>query len=165
MSERTHPVRMVLVAFFLGALTQAAQANPRINVSQGLTQVGAPLAIHGYDPVEYFTEGRAVIGEAAYTIVHEGAAYRFASESNKKAFEMDPERYLPQYGGFCAFGVALGAKFDGDPRLFAIVDGKLYLNLNPAIQKKWNEDRARNIEKAQENWPRIRDKDPRELKS
>lgn len=163
MSSKTSPTRLAIATLALAALALAAQAGTPVNVSQGMTLAGVPLAIHGYDPVAFFTAGKAVVGEAAHTAVHQGAAYRFANEGNKKAFEKEPGRYAPQYGGFCAYGVALGAKFDGDPRVFAVSDGKLYFNLNPDIQKKWNEDRAGNIRKAEENWPTIRDKDPAEL--
>lgn len=155
--------RIALAALALVALPLAAHAGTRTNVSQGLTLAGAPLAIHGYDPVAFFTEGKALIGQAAHTVVHEGAAYQFTSDANQRAFERNPDRYLPRYGGFCAYGAALGAKFDGDPRVWAVVDGRLYFNLNPDIQKKWDEDRAGNIGKADRNWPQIRDQDPAEL--
>ena len=102
-----------------------------VNASTGMTLAGAPLAIHGYDAVAYFDDGAARIGKAAHTATHGNTAYRFVSEANKKKFESNPARYAPQYGGYCAFGVAVGAKFDGDPTLFRIVDDKLYLNLNP----------------------------------
>ena len=125
---------------------------------------GKALALKGYDPVAYFTEGEARVGSDAHVAVHDGAAYRFVSEANRKAFEKEPGRYLPQFGGFCAYGVTVGAKFDGDPRVFAVVDGKLYLNLNPDIQAKWEEDVKGNIGKAETGWQGIRDKDPGELK-
>ena len=87
-----------------------------------------------------------------------------SSEANKEKFEKDPERYAPQYGGYCAFGVSVGAKFDGDPALFRVVDDKLYLNLNPEIQTTWGKDIPGNIAKADGNWSRIREKAPSELK-
>ncbi len=147
------------------SLAPAAHAAGRINVSSGLTLTGsAPLAIHGYDPVAFFTEGKAIVGQAAHSAAHDGAAFYFASEKNQKAFEANPSRYLPQYGGFCAFGVSVGAKFDGDPRLFAVVKDKLYFNLNPDIQAKWKADIEGNIKKAEGNWPKIQDKAPGELK-
>ena len=141
-----------------------ARAAERINVTAGLAFSGSPLAIHGYDPVAFFTENRAVLGLAAHTVTHDGATFYFASDENRKAFAADPQRYVPQYGGFCAFGVALGAKFDGDPRLFALVQDKLYFNLNPEIQEKWQADVSGNLKKAEANWPKIQDKEPRELR-
>lgn len=141
-----------------------ARAGNHVNTSTGMTLAGAPLAIHGYDPVAYFTEGQARVGKAAFTATYDGAAYRFVSQANKEKFGRSPERYAPQYGGYCAFGVSVGAKFDGDPTLFRVVDGKLYLNLNPDIQAKWQQDIPGNIAKADRSWTQIRDKAPAELK-
>lgn len=161
-------IPIVLAAtFVLAAMTTLATpaaAQHDVNLAAGMTLAGAPLAIHGYDPVAFFTEGKAQLGDARHSVAHEGAAYRFVSEANRRKFERSPNRFLPQFGGFCAYGVALGAKFDGDPRLFAIVDGKLYFNLNPEIQTAWEEDRAGNIRKADETWPGIRTADPASLK-
>ncbi len=169
MTTRRTPTLAAKIALPLLAivfsLAPAARAAGRINVSSGLTLTGsAPLAIHGYDPVAFFTEGKAIVGQAAHSVAHDGAAFYFASEKNQKAFEANPSHYLPQYGGFCAFGVALGAKFDSDPRLFAVVEDKLYFNLNPDIQAKWKADLDGNIKKAEGNWPKIQDKAPGELK-
>ncbi len=134
-----------------------------VNTTAGMTLAGAPLAIHGYDSVAYFDEGRARVGKAAFTVKHDDAAYRFVSEANKKKFESNPRRYAPQYGGYCAYGVAVSAKFDGDPTLYRIVDDKLYFNLNPDIQKQWQKDIAGNIAKANRNWTEIKEKAPSEL--
>jgi hypothetical protein len=82
--------------------------------------------------------------------------------SSLQAFKAHPERYVPQYGGFCAFGVSVGAKFDGDPQLWKIVDGKLYLNLNPDIQEQWEKDIPSHIGKADKHWPAIKDTTPAE---
>lgn len=131
------------------------RSDVQVNVNSSLTGAKAPLAIHGYDPVAYFTTGLPTLGSAKFTTAHEGAAYRFASAANQAAFEENPEAYLPQFGGFCAFGVTVGKKFDGDPRVFAIVDGKLYLNLNPDIQGMWNKDVPGNIAKARGQWGEI----------
>jgi len=150
-------------AVFLLSPASAVGAH-HVNTSTGMTLAGAPLAIHGYDAVAYFTEGRALIGKATFTATYNGAAYRFSSQANKDKFERNPERYAPQFGGFCAFGVSVGAKFDGDPTLFRVVDNKLYLNLNPEIQATWQKDIPGNIAKAEQNWTRIRDKAPAELK-
>lgn len=149
----------------LAALTVVivSGAGPDVNTTLGMTGAKAPLAAHGYDPVAFFTENRALPGKAAYSATHNGAAYRFASESNKRTFEKNPEQYVPQYGGYCAYGVAVGAKFDGDPRLFKVVGGRLYFNLNPDIQQKWLEDVPGNIRKADANWSKIRNTPPDQL--
>lgn len=117
----------------------------------------------GYDLVSYHTEGKPVRGDGNNLVVVDGVTYLFANEENKKAFEKNPERYLPAYGGYCAFGVSVNKKFVGDPEVWKIVDGKLYLNLDRNIQKMWFEDIPGNIVKADQNWPGIKDKNPADL--
>ena len=164
MSRITRSGLVAVVAVMLAGSISMAHALYETNTSTGMTLAGAPLAIHGYDPVAYFTEGQARVGKATLTAKHGDAAYRFVSEANKEEFERNPERYAPQYGGYCAFGVSVGAKFDGDPTLFRVVDGKLYFNLNPEIQATWQKDIPGNIGKAEQNWPQIREKAPSDLK-
>lgn len=123
------------------------------------------LALRGYDPVAYFTTGAPTAGDFQITATHNGATYRFASEENKALFVADPEAYAPAYGGYCAFGTAMGFKFDGDPHLWRIVDNKLYLNLAPGIQKRWEADRANLIVSADDKWADIADKSPEELQA
>ena len=146
----------------LGAVAPV-QAADEINAVPGLSIAGAPLALHGYDAVAYFTQGQPVRGSDKLVHVHEGVAYRFSSEAHLDAFKRDPGRYAPQYGGFCAFGVSVGKKFDGDPRLWKIEDGKLYLNLNEEIYETFLEDVDGNIEKADGNWPGIEHTAARDL--
>ncbi len=134
-----------------------------VNTTQGLTLAGPGLALRGYDPVAYFTKGTPVIGKATYTATYNEATYRFATQAHLEVFKANPDQYVPQYGGFCAFGVAVGAKFDGDPELWKIEDGKLYLNLNPDIQEQWNKDIPGHITKANKNWPVMKDMAPAEL--
>ena len=134
----------------------AAHAADDVNVSTGLTRAGPGLAAHGYDVVAYFRDGKPVIGSDAYAVAYEGGTYRFASQANLDAFKAEPAKYEPAYGGFCAYGVALGKKFDGDPRYWKIVDGRLYLNLNGDIQAEWLKNIAGNVTKADTNWGRIR---------
>ena len=134
----------------------SAQAADEVNVSRGGTLAGPGLAAHGYDVVAYFTEGKPLIGADAYAVAHDGGTYRFVSQVNLDAFKANPAKYEPSYGGFCAYGVALGKKFNGDPRYWKIVDGKLYLNLNGDIQAEWSKDITGNVTKADTNWSRIR---------
>ena len=143
---------------FLAALTPvgAAAAEDELNVSKGATLSGPGLAVHGYDVVAFFTEAKPMFGTDAHAFAHNGGTYRFASQANLDAFKANPSKYEPAYGGFCAYGAALGKKFDGDPRFWKIVDGKLYLNLNGDIQAEWSKDIAGNIAKADTNWGRIR---------
>ncbi|MFW8635721.1 YHS domain-containing (seleno)protein [Cribrihabitans pelagius] len=121
------------------------------------------LALQGYDPVAYFTEGAPQKGNWQITSTHEEATYRFASEENKAAFEKNPDAYLPEYGGYCAFGAAMGFKFDGDPTVWKIVDGELYLNISEDIQDRWEGDIPGFIEKADTNWGEIADVEPAAL--
>jgi YHS domain-containing protein len=134
-----------------------------VNTSAGYTGAGAPLALHGYDPVAYFQLGEPRRGDAGFATTHDGAAYRFASEEHLHAFEANPTRYVPQFGGYCAYGASVGKKFDGDPLQWALVDDRLYLNLNADIRKVWNEDVPGNIANAREQWPAIRDVAPNTL--
>lgn len=113
-------------------------------------------AVGGYDLVSYHQEGGPVRGSGFNASVYEGVSYIFATEENKKAFDANPEAYLPAYNGYCAFGVSLGKKFHTDPEIYEIIDGTLYLNLDAGIQEKWAEDKAGNIAKADANWKNIK---------
>lgn len=134
-----------------------------VDVQAAEDYVVAEVGADGYDVVSYFTESEAVRGNGKYTHVHDGVTYLFSSEENKNAFAGNPERFLPAYGGYCAYGVAVGKKFYSDPEVWEIVDGTLYLNLDRDIQKKWREDKAGNIRKADTNWENIKDKSPGDL--
>lgn len=123
----------------------------------------AGVAIRGYDPVAYFTQGKPTKGDPKFTAKYDGATYNFASAVNRDAFIKDPARFAPAFGGFCAMGAVFEKKLDGDPNLWKIVDGKLYLNVGTPAQKRWLEDVPGNIEKAKQNWPKIKDKAPKDL--
>jgi YHS domain-containing protein len=92
-------------------------------------------------------------GDPDISATHNGAKYFFASKEHKTAFEADPQKYVPQFGGYCAFGVAIGALFPVDISTWQVRDGKLYLNLNPAVLKLFNKDPSGYIAKAEKNWP------------
>ena len=113
-------------------------------------QMKAP-PIGGYDAVSYFT-GSPVFGSAKFAAEHEGRVYHFATASNRDAFLADPQRYLPQYGGLCAFAMAQGNKVRGDPRSYRIVEGRLFLNLNSTIHKRWERNMTAYIRRADERW-------------
>ncbi len=150
------PFLVLLLSAFMIASGFAAYAADEVNVSSGATLAGPGLAAHGYDVVAYFTSGKPTLGSDKFVIAADGATYRFANEANLDAFKADPAKYEPAYGGFCAYGAVLGKKFDGDPRLWRIVEGKLYFNLNEDIVAEWSKDIPGNISKADENWPTIR---------
>ncbi|CAA0112410.1 Uncharacterised protein [BD1-7 clade bacterium] len=115
------------------------------------------VAIHGYDPVAYFTKSKPVEGSAKYTATHDGAIYRFSSAKNRDLFKANTDKYAPQFGGYCAMGVALNKKLDVDPDAFYISDNKLYLNLNKAVQKKWLTDVNGYVKSADRIWGGIED--------
>lgn len=145
------------VAAFLSLLPATdARAADEVNVSSGLTLAGAPLGLHGFDPVAMFASEAPRLGVAAHTARHEGVDYYFANAETKARFEADPEAYLPRYGGYCAFGVALGKKLDGDVRYADIVDGELFLFVNEAVFEKYLEDKLNVLTQAKAKWVEIR---------
>lgn len=157
--------RSAFVVLALALLaTSGAWAAAETNATSGLTAQGPGLAVHGYDVVAYFTSGEPALGHAAHSTVHNGATYRFANQANLDTFTQNPDRYAPKFGGYCAYGVAVGAKFDGDPLLWRIVDGALYLNLNEDIRATWEKDVPGNIAKAEKQWREIAGKAPSALK-
>ena len=119
--------------------------------------------LSGYDPVAYFTDGKAVKGSGFHVTEQNGVTYAFASDEHKAIFKKNPEKYLPVYGGYCAYGVALGKKFVVDPEVWKIVGGKLYLNLDKGIQQKWEQDIPGYIKKAEKNWEEIKDTNASDL--
>ena len=112
-------------------------------------------AIQGYDPVAYFTEGRPVEGSRQFTYQWNGASWRFSSAANPDRFARAPEKYAPQYGGYCAYGVANGYAVKIDPQAWSVVDGKLYLNYSPAVQADWKKDVPGYIRRADAHWPKV----------
>jgi YHS domain-containing protein len=113
------------------------------------------LAVGGYDAVAYFTEHKPVKGDDRFSLEHQGAKWLFASAANRDAFAADPKRYAPQYGGYCAWAVSEGSTASADPKLWKIVDGKLYLNYDAGVQQKWERDIPGHIRKADQNWPSV----------
>ncbi len=152
---RTLTIASVMMAGAL-ATAPAAFAVDEYNVSVGITAAGAPLGLHGVDPVAFIASGDPVEGVAAHTATHDGVAYYFANAMNKAEFEADPTPYLPQNGGFCTYGVSVGKKFDGDPAYHAVINKQLYVFLNKDIYAAFNKDREGTIENAANNWQRIR---------
>jgi len=135
-------------ALLVSSLTFAA--NIQVNANSN------DLAIKGYDTVSYFTKGAPTKGSDKFTAAFNGAVYQFSSANNRNLFQANPSKYAPQYGGFCAMGVALNKKLDTDPTAWHIRGDKLYLNLNKAVQKKWSTDIPGYIETAQVNWTDIK---------
>jgi YHS domain-containing protein len=146
-SRFTHSILLVLA---LLVVSSVAWSKDPVN-----STLFGSIAIHGYDPVSYFTDGKPVPGKAEFELEWSGAKWRFASAEHRDAFKQTPEKYAPRYGGYCAYAVANGRLADIDPKAWSIVDGKLYLNYDQDIQKKWQQDVAGYITKADENWPKV----------
>jgi YHS domain-containing protein len=139
----------VLIAAFIGPAGPALAIDPVYNESG--------TAIRGYDAVAYFTQGKPVEGSPEHTADYNGAQWRFASAENRDLFTDDPEKYAPQYGGYCAWAVANNYTASTDPHAWTIKDGKLYLNFSKFVRTRWAIDKSGNIAKADVNWPGLRD--------
>lgn len=113
------------------------------------------VAVGGYDPVAYFTEKKPVKGNPAIALEHEGAKYFFASEEHRELFKKEPNKYLPQYGGYCAWAVSQGSTAKIDPTAWTVHDGRLFLNYNKSVKGSWDKNLAQHIAKADANWPKI----------
>lgn len=140
---------MVVLAFVLTAGIAFAGNFTHSNVGAG-----------GYDVVAYHTEKTAKRGTGWHVASHDGTTYLFSSKKNRKLFTKNPENYLPEYGGYCAYGLAVGKKFYADPTVWKVVDGRLFLNLDTKIQKKFESDLSGNIQKADNNWPNLKTESP-----
>jgi hypothetical protein len=142
----------------LAAMTggAAAAARPEIYMREGSSIAnGWVYALNGYDPVSYFTDSGPEQGSDLYLYKWKSALWRFATRDNMDKFVERPDAYAPQYGGYCAWAVAQGRTAPGDPEVWAIHNGKLYLNLNRAIKRKWDKDRDGLIARADANWPGV----------
>lgn len=143
--------RSALTGLLMLGMSQAFAGSPVYTGLFGNT------AIHGYDTVAYITDNKAVKGSDDYTADWQGATFKFASKANRDKFKAAPEQYAPQFGGYCAYAVAVkNDKVGTDPDAFKIVNGKLYLNYDKDIQKKWEANQAAYIQKGNTVWPTLR---------
>ena len=154
MSAISRQFRLPLLA--LAALVAAfiATAGPALAIDPVFNQGGT--AIRGYDPVAYFTQGKPVEGSAEHSVDYKGARWQFTSAENRQLFAADPEKYVPQYGGYCAWAAANNYIASTDPHAWSIKDGKLYLNYSKFVRARWAVDKAGNIAKGDINWPSLR---------
>ena len=113
------------------------------------------VAIAGYDPVAYMQENKAVKGGREFTHTFKGSVFQFKSAANRDAFAAQPEKYAPQYDGYCAFGVSRGYKAVTSPEAFTVIDGRLYLNFNDDVKTMWSKDTPGYIGKADAQWPTV----------
>ena len=116
-------------------------------------------AIQGYDPVAYFKESKPVKGNEQFNFKWNDANWIFSSQQNLDSFKLNPEKFAPQYGGYCAYGMSDGHKAPTNPEAWTIVDGKLYLNYNSKVKVYWNKELAKRIEDADKNWPVLKNKE------
>jgi hypothetical protein len=140
---------MVLTA---AATVPAGERKPELNLSR------EGVAIRGYDAVAYVTDGRAVAGSRQFEARWKGAIWRFASADHRETFLKEPERYAPQFGGYCAYAVSQGYTADGDPQVWRTVNGRLYLNYSTRAQRLWERDVPGHIVKGHANWPGVLEK-------
>jgi YHS domain-containing protein len=153
--------RKATLAFaFAMALSATASAGPQFIDS-------TKYAVSGFDTVSYFDLKQSAIGspqasplpgKVSITAEYNGARFAFATEENRKRFLANPAKFAPQYDGHCAFGVAKGGKVPGNPKLWRIVDGKLFLNIKDTVVSQWEEDIPGNIKTAQKNWKKLEKK-------
>ena len=120
-----------------------------------VNKTGKSIAIKGYDAVAYFAQGAPVKGLAQFMQDWMGATWLFANAQDRDLFMASPEKYAPQYGGYCAYAVSQGHTAGIDPEAWTIIDGKLYLNYSKGVPRKWQMDTKGRIEQADKNWPSL----------
>ncbi len=147
-------MKKFLLAVFAAtfALPVAAQTKTLINLDK------TGLAIQGYDPVAFFTDGKPVKGKPEFPSRHNGALYHFASKEHRDLFKADPAKYEPAFGGYCAFGVSRSKLVEIDVEAFQIVDGRLLLQYSKGVRDDFNKDTRGNLARANANWPTLVEK-------
>jgi YHS domain-containing protein len=141
---------LVLGISFLAGLPVLAQKSS--------TFVQGDKAIRGYDPVAYFIESKPVKGSEQLLYNWNNSNWYFSTQQNLDLFKANPEKYAPQYGGYCAYGLSNGYKAPTDADAWTIENGKLYLNYNIEVREMWNKERKERIERADKNWPQVKNK-------
>ncbi len=149
-----HLYKALLAMFAALALSAPAHAD---------TTRESVIGAGGYDLTSYFTQEKPQRGNGHHVAVVDGVTYVFASEQNQKLFQADPAKYLPQFGGYCAYGASVSKKFVADPDVYDIVDGKLYFNLDTKIRSIWSQDIPGRIKAGDSNWKLIANKKASEL--
>lgn len=151
------------IYFLLGSLIIIGIISGSCTTSDNFRQVSSTaenIAIRGFDTVAYFVENGAVKGNPQYEFVWNGAKWLFANRENLEKFKQDPERYAPQFGGFCSWAVSHGYTAEGDPEAWKVVDGKLYLNYSQKVKEKWEGEQEKLIEEGNKNWIEFKIKPP-----
>jgi YHS domain-containing protein len=149
--------RACLANLLVGLPLATSIGAPSIGMAQSVPPAPSRLALKGYDPVAYFTDGKAMPGDPQYETTYDGVRYRFASTQHLELFKADPDRYAPQFGGSCAAGIAMGVKFESEPENWLIVDGRLFVFSSPKSLDSVRADTAGMITKGRENWKTLAD--------
>jgi len=144
-------INLLILVTFLG-ITTLLSAKTLVNVDR------SGIGISGYDPVAYFTDGKAEKGLPQFSSTADGVTYLFATSDHKATFDSSPSKYEPQFGGFCAYGLSRGSLIEIDPTAFQIVNGRLLLQYSKGVMNKFNKDAVTNLQKADQNWPILLDK-------
>ena len=142
-------ITLALTAYFL--LISPVTAGPQYLING--------LALDGYDPVAYFEQGEAVKGSPEYSYQWNNATWHFSSARNRSLFGRTPERFAPAYDGHCAYGTALDGKVPGDPLVWTIYEGRLYVNITPRVQGWWEKDIPKFLGKSEVNWSHLENRD------
>lgn len=146
----------LLFGAMLATALLGTTAHAELKAGGAYNSLYAGLGAKGYDVVNYFTAGKPVQGKDSYVVEHAGVKWQFVSAEHRDLFKANPEKYVPQFGGFCSWGAANGKLFDVDPANgWSVVDGKLYMNFNADIQKTFDKDPAGYIARANTNWPKL----------
>ncbi|TAD85738.1 MAG: YHS domain protein [Bacteroidetes bacterium] len=145
---KTKTLVMIAIAITFSLIT-LAQKSP-VFATDG-------IAIRGYDPVAFFKSSEAQKGAEVHEYSWQGAKWRFATAANRDSFALNPEKYAPQYGGYCAFGCMQGHKAPTQVDTWTILDGKLYFNYNQKVKELWSKDKKGYIAKADEQWPKVKE--------
>ena len=158
MTRPLHLLRLAGLSIFLSVGAAGGLVQPAYAAEPAVYTATQNLAVSGYDPVSYFGGGGPVVGSADHQTQWNGATWRFASAANLAKFVADPAAYAPQFGGYCAWAVSQGYVAQGDPKQWAVVDNKLYLNYNARAKELWDADRSAAIERAKGHWPSVLEK-------
>ena len=148
-TQTTAP-RMAILVFLVAAVLSVSADDRNKTIATGRDNV----ALQGYDAVAYFTQGKATRGNSEFSFSWNATEWHFSSAVHRDLFAEDPERYAPQFGGFCANGLSKGKKVVADPEAWTIVDGKLFVKFSERARDEWRQDKAARIRKAEQNWAR-----------
>ena len=146
---------MQLTHRFIISLTVAAAISAAASLVDPVEKDSKGVAVKGYDVVAYFTDSRPVKGSPNFAQNWNGATWWFANADHRDQFRAAPQKFAPEYGGYCAYGVSQGHAVPIDPEAWKIIDGKLYLNYSKSVQKKWSEAIPKHIDEANRNWPTL----------